>query len=176
MVAGGTPESGDPDNWADPETGVPWVSIGDMTSSPVVMKTERYLSVAGLRSKRLRLLPVGTLLYSIYASLGKVAELGISAATNQAILGLLPNKDLLNQRFLAFWLASFERHLDLLSSSNTQANLNAEKVANIQVCPFSKPSPRSLTERLPPLMISSGRRSGWQSCSRRSARPSSQKP
>jgi hypothetical protein len=90
IYAGGTPESGNDAYWADDmDESTPWVAIGDMTRSSCVVTTDRQVTDAGLASKRLEILPAGTLLYSMYASLGKVAVLGIPAAVNQAILVLL---------------------------------------------------------------------------------------
>jgi restriction endonuclease S subunit len=130
LGSGGTPESGKPEYWADTELddSIPWVAIGDMSSVSIVRSTAKALSLAGLKEKNLEIFPAGSLLYSIYASLGKVSVLGINAAFNQAILAIIPNLDLVAQTFLKYWLESIERHLSYYSSSNTQANLNAAKV------------------------------------------------
>ena len=133
MLSGGTPDSGNESYWSEDSDGVPWVAIGDMTKADVVVATEKQVSPLGLAIKKLPVLPKGTLLYSIYASLGKVAVLGVPAATNQAILGLVPNSLKLNERFLFYWLKDWERFLGLFASSNTQNNLNAEKVSNFSV-------------------------------------------
>lgn len=78
---GGTPETGLEAYWAE-TGGTPWVAIGDMTKAARVGQTERSVTSAGLRSKRLEVFPPGTLLLSIYASIGKVAVLDIPAAVN----------------------------------------------------------------------------------------------
>ena len=69
----------------------------------------------------------------MYASLGKVAVLAMPAATNQAILGVVPDDRRLEATFLRWWLESLEPHVRLFSSSNTQDNLNAETVRNMPV-------------------------------------------
>ena len=131
MVAGGTPASGNPVFWADSD-GTPWVSIGDMTGSDVVMRTARSVTDVGIDAARLEVLPDGTLLFAMYASLGTSAFLGVKAATNQAILGLIPSKSRADGRFLRYWLAALQPHLRLYSRSNTQDNLNAEVVGNLR--------------------------------------------
>ncbi len=133
IYSGGTPESGEERFWTDGEEGIPWVAIGDMTREPMVTRTDRCVSEAGLLSKGLRVLPSGTLLYSMYASIGKVAVLGIDATINQAILGIAPAADTLSGDFLRYWLIQLEGHLALFSSSNTQDNLNAAKVRSFPV-------------------------------------------
>lgn len=134
FYSGGTPESGDERFWAERDTGVAWVSIADMTRAAWVVETDRYISHDGMESKRLRVLPAGAVLFSMYASLGKVAVLGIPAAINQAIIALTPNEKLLDSSFLRYWLISLEPYLFSLSSSNTQNNLNAAKVRALPAC------------------------------------------
>ena len=70
----------------------------------------------------------------MYASLGHVAELGMAATTNQAILGLVPSAGT-NQRFLKRWLQALQPYLVIDANNATQDNLNAEKVRNL---PFVK--------------------------------------
>ncbi len=87
IYAGGTPESGNEAFWTDDESGIAWVAIGDMSSNELVKETQKKLTSEGIESKRLTVLKEGTLIYSMYASVGHVAELAIPAAINQAILG-----------------------------------------------------------------------------------------
>jgi len=131
FYSGGTPDTDNDQFWSAEETAVQWVAIADMTRSPVVQYTEKRLTAAGIASKRLRILAEGTVLFSMYASLGKVATLGVPACINQAILAFTPSESVLGNAFLRYWLVQIEQHLGLFSSSNTQANLNAEKVRSL---------------------------------------------
>lgn len=133
FVSGGTPESGNNEFWTDSEDGVAWAAIGDMTRSAYIEFTDKKITLKGVIDKNLTILPKGTLLYSMYASLGEVAELGIPAATNQAILGIYPAQKSINKNFLKYWLKSLKPGLRVLSSSNTQDNLNLEKVRNLPI-------------------------------------------
>lgn len=128
--SGGTPDTDNPTYWSDSDEGIPWVAIGDMSEIEIVSSTAKKLTAAGLESKRLRIWPSGTLLFSMYASLGHTAELEIAATTNQAILCLVPKKNL-SQRYLLWWLQYLKPNLREQASSNTQDNLNAEKVRNL---------------------------------------------
>jgi type I restriction enzyme S subunit len=146
LGSGGTPESSNPEFWADDdsEDSIPWVAIGDMSAVSRVTSTAKSLTPFGLSSKNLEIFPSGSLLYSIYASLGKVAILGMDAAFNQAILAILPNTQCVSQPFLRCWLESLERHLEYYASSNTQANLNAAKVLSYPVSVPSLPEQRAI--------------------------------
>jgi type I restriction enzyme, S subunit len=134
LVAGGTPDTSVESNWTDEPDGIAWVAISDMTRDRTVRSTERRITAKALREKRLQVLPEGTLLYSMYASLGKVARLAHPAVTNQAILGIVPRLTDVDERFLERWLEQFEQHVGYLSNGNTQDNLNAAKVRSIPVC------------------------------------------
>ena len=75
-------------------------------------------------------MPIGTLLMSIFASLGKTTRLGVEATINQAILGLVPNNKL-EVDFLEYLLIDAERYISFYSSMSTQENLNLTKNAKI---------------------------------------------
>jgi type I restriction enzyme S subunit len=148
IETGGTPDTGTERYWCEDDQGIPWVAIGDLTSNKIVLGTDKQLTTEGLESKGLRILPVGTLLYSMYASLGKVAFLGVPATVNQAILGLVNDARVVERGFLRWWLEFMQLHVPMLSSSNTQDNLNAEKVRNMPIFVPSIPEQKHITRFL----------------------------
>jgi type I restriction enzyme S subunit len=132
LVAGGTPSIDEPRYWSDdPDHGVPWVTIGDMTRSPRVHKTVRRVSFEGLSSRRLQVGKPETILFAMYASVGALAVLDRPAAWNQAILGIRARAGISESRFVRYWLESLRPSLAELFRSNTQDNLNAEQVASL---------------------------------------------
>jgi type I restriction enzyme S subunit len=146
MASGGTPESGREQYWSSNESSdaIPWVSIGDMTRSSSVQTTDRSLTRLGLESKQLEVFPAGTLLYSMYASLGKVAKLAVPAAINQAILAIQAAPATTDPEFLRHWLGFLEPTLGCFASSNTQENLNAAKVRGLPVSLPPLPEQRAI--------------------------------
>ena len=136
LESGGTPESGNVEYWTEEEHGIPWVAISDMTRDYRLHVTAKRITEQGQMSKRLRILPRGTLLYSMYASLGKVALLETEATINQAILGIVTRDNEVLRDYLRWWFEFMQAHVRMLSSSNTQDNLSAEKVRNM---PFVLP-------------------------------------
>ncbi|MDE2463493.1 MAG: restriction endonuclease subunit S [Alphaproteobacteria bacterium] len=134
LISGGTPDTNNDDYWADGDEGVAWVSIGDMSTKARVTATEKMITDSGIASKRLRIMPPGTLIFSMYASMGHVAELAIPATINQALLGFEFGIHV-DPAFVKWWLRHLQPLLVAEASSNTQDNLNADKVKNL---PFPK--------------------------------------
>ncbi len=130
-VGGGTPSTADDTYWADSdEEGIPWVAIADMSAGGEITTTTKRITPLGYAATQLRQLPPRTIIYSMYASVGAVARLGISATTNQAILGLLPSKRL-DSSYLYWWLNGIQTIVLAMTRDNTQSNLSAETVCKI---------------------------------------------
>jgi restriction endonuclease S subunit len=136
LIAGGTPKTDNFDFWSESKEGMPWVSIADMTKNDLIVETKKNVTFKGIVEKNLKILPKGTLLYSIFASIGKVAIANVELTTNQAILGLVPNYKM-NKSYLYWLLIGLENYVKFSANSNTQDNLNSEKVANFPIAvPF----------------------------------------
>lgn len=131
ISSGGTPESSN-NNYYDDINGIPWVAIGDMSSNIMVNNTAKKITESGLKSKQLKVYPKGTLLYSIFATIGKTALLNIDAAINQAILAIIPN-NLINKIYLKYQLNAMEEYVIADCSTNTQSNLNSTKVRSFNI-------------------------------------------
>ena len=84
ITAGGTPSRTNPQYW---DGDIPWVKIADMNSK-YISKTTETISKKGLDNSSAKIFSKGTLLYSIFASIGTVGILKIDASTNQAITGI----------------------------------------------------------------------------------------
>jgi type I restriction enzyme, S subunit len=133
LITGGTPDTSNEMYWEDDEKGINWISITDITSNGnIIKRTKKSISQLGLKSKNLTELSIGTLIYSVYGSIGKVSRLGIPATIHQGIFGIITNKNL-NSYFLEYYLLYFKNYVSIFSSSNTQENLNQEKVLNFHI-------------------------------------------
>lgn len=134
ILGGGTPDTGIEDYWDwDKETGIPWVAIADITKSAVITDTEKFITQQGLQNSSAQLIDEGKILYSIYASLGKVAISGRKLATNQAILSIYENPNRVNLNFLKYYLINLEDIVAGAGSSTTQNNISLEKLRTFKI-------------------------------------------
>ena len=130
LKSGGTPSSDNPCFYND--DGVAWVAIGDMVHGEVISETKKHLSQEGIADKSLTTFSPGTLLYSIYASVGKVSILSIPATINQAILAISLNESAF-QDYGKYLLMAMSDYVFSLANGNTQFNLNASIVSNLPI-------------------------------------------
>ena len=127
MYSGGTPTASKSEFYTD--DGIPFVSISDMSAVNYVEQTKKALTKEGITDKNLVILPSGTILYSIYATVGAVSELKISATISQAILALFV-RPVIDKRYYKYNLHAMRDYIIGEANGNTQFNLNANKVWN----------------------------------------------
>ena len=145
ICSGGTPKRSVAEYRKDGT--IPWVKIGDM-SEKYVSSTEERITDAGFNNSSVKMLEPGTLLYSIFASIGAVSILKIPATTNQAIAGLKIKDDSLDRDFLYHYLKSRESISKSSGRGAAQNNINLTILRNMQVTLPSIEIQRSIVRNL----------------------------
>ena len=127
---------------------VPWVKITDMLQG-VVSRTEECLTDVGLSSCSAKLLPAGTVLISVFATIGRTAILGVPAATNQAIAGVVPHDpDSLDPAFLRYFLDSKRPELTRAARGVAQPNINQTILRALELPLFPVAKQRRIVDLL----------------------------
>lgn len=113
---------------------IPWVKSGELGDG-IVSETSETITEEGLNSSSAKLFPAGTLCIAMYgATVGKVGTLAIPAATNQAVCGIFPHKEI-NTKFLKHYLFSIREHLISLGKGGAQPNISQTVIKNLEL-PF----------------------------------------
>ena len=76
----------------------------------------------------------GTILYTIFATLGEVGVLTIDACTNQAIAGItIKNKDIIYSDYLYYYLKSKKNYVKYIGRGVAQNNINMSILREFEV-------------------------------------------
>lgn len=119
IEAGGTPDRGTPEYWNGT---IPWLKIGDIDKKYVARCSE-YITELGLANSSAKIFKKGTILYTIFATIGRVGILDFDASTNQAIAGITFYGKL-NTDYLFYVLVSLKDILVAQSHGMAQMNIN----------------------------------------------------
>ncbi|WP_156857325.1 restriction endonuclease subunit S [Oceanobacillus sp. AG] len=130
VSAGGTPKRSEPAFWQNGS--IPWVKIKDIKSK-YISETEEYITKQGMEKSSAKLFPKGTILYTIFATLGECAILDIDATTNQAIAGINITSDEVLTDYLYYYLKSIKSKVINEGRGVAQNNINLKILRNITV-------------------------------------------
>ena len=130
LQSGGTPARSNLSYW-DGGT-IPWVKISDIRGK-CLQNTEEFITENGLQNSSAKIFPKGTILYSIFATLGETCILDLDAATNQAIAGLTIKNDNVYREYLYYYLVSLKSEINSLGRGVAQSNINLSILRNLSV-------------------------------------------
>ena len=122
IQSGGTPSRSKTEYWKNGT--IPWVKIGDF-SGKYLNKTTEHITPKGLENSSAKLFSKGTILYSIFATLGEATILNIDATTNQAIAGIkIKDKSSVDIDYFYSFLKSLKDEVNRIGRGVAQNNIN----------------------------------------------------
>ena len=131
ISSGGTPKRTITDYWDNGK--IPWVKISDIKSKHILNTDER-ITKQGLENSSAKLFPKDTIVYTIFATVGEVGILDITAATNQAIAGIqVKDRTQLRVDYLYYFLKSIKKSVQFLGRGVAQNNINLSVLKSISV-------------------------------------------
>ena len=137
IIGGGTPSASDADNFADPGTGVPWLTPADLGgfSERFISRGARDLSEKGLQTSSATLMPAGTVLFTSRAPIGYIAIAANPISTNQGFKSIVPYVPDCS-RFIALAMKTFAPEIDAKAPGTTFKEVSGKIVAGVS---FSLP-------------------------------------
>ena len=130
IQSGGTPSRSIPDYWNGGT--IPWVKISDFDGK-YLNNTQEFITQKGLENSSAKMFYKGTILYTIFATLGETCILNIDAATNQAIAGIKIIDDRIKNDYLYNFLISKKSFINNIGRGVAQNNINLKILKALEI-------------------------------------------
>lgn len=126
--AGGTPSKANKANYINGT--IPWLRSGEVCKK-YITESELYISEEGLRNSSAKYYPINTVLIAMYgATAAQCGILKFEATSNQAVCGVLPQKDFLPE-FVYSYFVYIKDALAAQAQGGAQPNISQEKIKNV---------------------------------------------
>jgi type I restriction enzyme S subunit len=132
IISGATPSTSVKEYWGDDFF---WATPKDLSDLNVsdIKTTSRKISALGLKNCAATLLPINSVLFSSRAPIGLVAINTVPIATNQGFKNLVPNKNLVDARYLYHWLTFNRKNIDAMGVGATFKEVSKAIVSKIEI-------------------------------------------
>ncbi|MHB1605422.1 MAG: restriction endonuclease subunit S [Leptospirales bacterium] len=137
VIGGGTPSSGDPDNFTDGGAGIAWLTPADLGKHDdlYVSHGARDLTEKGLQSSSATVMPKNSVLFTSRAPIGYTAIASNEISTNQGFKSVVPYI-VECSRYIAVYLQAFGPWIDSQASGTTFREVSGKIVSGL---PFPLP-------------------------------------
>ena len=129
IVTGSTPKTSVQEYWGGK---YPWVTPAELKGDVFIDDTERHITDEAVAHTNVTLLPIGTVLLSSRAPIGKVAITTREMYCNQGFKNLICSDTIFN-KYLYFWLKGKTDYLNSLGRGATFKEISKSIVENIQI-------------------------------------------
>ncbi len=136
VVGGSTPKTSEDSYWGGEHY---WISPAELDGSKYVYSTSRTITDEGVKSAHLQILPIGTVLLSSRAPIGKVAITKVPMFCNQGFKNIICKDEVINE-FVYWFLLYSTDYLKTLGTGATFKEISKKVVeqVSIPVPPFSE--------------------------------------
>ncbi|WRG01258.1 restriction endonuclease subunit S [Helicobacter pylori] len=129
IIGGGTPSTQVTSFW---NGSINWFTPTEIGITKYVHKSQRTITLLGLKKSSAKLLPIGTILLTSRASIGDCAILKVVATTNQGFQSLIPLEKI-NNEFLYYLMLTLKNKLLKLASGSTFLEVSPNKIKNLLI-------------------------------------------
>lgn len=130
IVSGSTPKTNNEEYW---NGNLCWITPAEISDSNyIISDTIRKITIEGAKSCSLTCMPIGTVLLTSRAPIGKVAITGVKMYCNQGFKNLICSERIYN-KYLYWYLKNNTEHLNLLGRGATFKEISKKIVAEIKI-------------------------------------------
>ena len=143
-TSGGTPSRNNIEFY---QGSIPWVKSGELDKG-IIYDTEEHISEDAVKKSSAKIFLEGSLLIALYgATIGKLAFLGVDAATNQAICGIYKN-EFIDSKYLYNFLLNRKQKLISQGTGGAQPNISQTILKKLEI-PFAPlPIQRAIVSKI----------------------------
>lgn len=123
--AGGTPLKSNQEFYMNGT--IPWLNSGEVCKK-YITNTNNFISELGLKNSSAKFFPINTVLIAMYgATAAQAGILKFESTSNQAVCGLLPNKEMMPE-FVYYWFLFNKTDFASMAQGGAQPNLSQIKI------------------------------------------------
>lgn len=130
IIGGGTPSTMNPDYW---EGKIDWYTPAEIDNQIYVHSSQRKITKDGYANSSARLLPVGTVLFTSRAGIGKTAILACEGCTNQGFQSIVPHQDELDSYFIFSRTEELKRYGEIVGAGSTFVEVSGKQMAAMEL-------------------------------------------
>ena len=130
IVGGGTPSTNISDYW---DGDIDWYAPAEISNQIDLSSSQRKITEEGYTNCSAKMLPIGTVLFTSRAGIGKTAILGKKGCTNQGFQSIVPHKDELDSYFIFSRTEELKRYAEIVGAGSTFVEVSGKQMANMDL-------------------------------------------
>ncbi|MDB6353912.1 restriction endonuclease subunit S [Trichococcus sp. K1Tr] len=130
VVGGGTPSTSTDDYW---NGNINWYSPAEIGNQIFVKGSQKRITKAGLQKSSAKILPVGTVLFTSRAGIGKTAILAKEGATNQGFQSIVPHENELDSYFIYSRTHELKQYGETIGAGSTFIEVSGKQMVKMPI-------------------------------------------
>ena len=130
IVGGGTPSTGVSDYW---DGNIDWYAPAEIAEQIYLTSSQRKITEEGYNHSSAKMLPVGTVLFTSRAGIGKTAILARKGCTNQGFQSIVPHKGELDSYFIFSRTEELKQYGETVGAGSTFVEVSGKQMANMEL-------------------------------------------
>ena len=128
IVGGGTPNTNVDAYW---DGDIDWYAPAEIGEQIYLKSSQRKITKEGLNKSSAKILPIGAVLFTSRAGIGKTAILTHEGCTNQGFQSIVPQEDKLDSYFIFSRSEELKRYGETVGAGSTFVEVSGKQMANM---------------------------------------------
>lgn len=130
IVGGGTPSTSISEFW---DGDIDWYAPAEIADQIYLTSSQRKITEQGYNHSSAKMLPVGTVLFTSRAGIGKTAILSRKGCTNQGFQSIVPHKGELDSYFIFSRTEELKQYGETVGAGSTFVEVSGKQMANMEL-------------------------------------------